>query len=46
MFFVCFLVALIFFILAALGVDYRRYSFLACGAAAFTVPFLVQNWPG
>jgi len=44
--FICFLVALILFILAALNVSAQRANLLAAGLAAFTLPFLFAAWPG
>lgn len=44
--FLFFLVALILFVLAALGVSAARLNLLAAGLAAFTLPFLFAAWPG
>lgn len=41
-----FLLALICFALAAFGVAPARVNLVAAGLACFTVPFLVQAWPG
>lgn len=41
-----FLLALICFALAAVGISTNRINILAAGFACFTVPFLVQAWPG
>lgn len=41
-----FLLALICFVLAAVGISTNRINLIAAGLACFTVPFLVQAWPG
>lgn len=41
-----FLIALVCFALAAFGVAPNRVNLTAAGLACFTVPFLVQAWPG
>lgn len=41
-----FLLALICFALSAFGISTNRINLVAAGLACFTVPFLVQAWPG
>lgn len=41
-----FLLAVICFVLAAVGVATNRINLVAAGLACFAVPFLVQAWPG
>lgn len=41
-----FLLALICFALAAAGVATNKINLVAAGLACFTIPFLVQAWPG
>lgn len=41
-----FLLALLCFALSALNVATNRINLVAAGLACFTVPFLVQAWPG
>jgi hypothetical protein len=37
---ICFLIAFIFFVLAAIGIAWPRLNFVAAGLAAFSFPFL------
>jgi hypothetical protein len=44
--FVFFLIAAVLFGLTMFGVSGRRVNLLAAGLLAFTLPFLINAWPG
>jgi hypothetical protein len=43
--FICFLVAFVLFLLAAIPAVSSKVNLVAAGLAAFTLPFLISSWP-